>query len=59
VQAENQHEGASRQLANAAAQQDIAANQHRNADKLESKAKTLENLGRSLEADAVKIAGKI
>ena len=58
VQAEKQHEGASRQLANAAAQEGIAANQHQNADKLESKAKALERLWHSLEADAVKIAGR-
>ena len=56
LQAEKQHEGASRQLLNAGAQQDIAAVQHRNADRLEYKAEMLEALACSLKADAVKIS---
>jgi hypothetical protein len=56
LQAEKQHEGASRQLVNAGAQQDIAAVQHRNADRLEYKAEMLEALACSLKADAVKIS---
>ena len=58
AQAESEHEGASRQLANAAVQEVIATNQHRNADQLEAKAKTLEGLGRALLADAAEIDGK-
>jgi hypothetical protein len=59
VQAEMRHDVASRQLINAAAQQEIATRQHRNADNLELKDKKLEDLGHSLKADAAKINGKI
>jgi hypothetical protein len=55
MQAEIQHDGASRQLINAAAQEEIATRQHCYADNLETKAKTLEDLGYSLRADAAKL----
>jgi hypothetical protein len=57
-QAQRQNEGTSRQIDNAVAQEEIAALQHRYADLLESKAKWIEDLGHSLEADAAKINGK-
>jgi len=57
-QAELQHQGASRQIVNAAAQENIASLQHRNADTLEAKAKALKNQGHSLQAEAAKINGK-
>ena len=58
AQAESEHEGAARQLANASVQEIIATNQHRNADQLEAKANMLEGLGRSLAADAAEINKK-
>ena len=59
VQAESQHENASRQLMNADAQREIAVKQHFNADTLEKKAKSLQKLGNALEADASKNDEKI
>jgi len=49
--AEKLHEGAARQ-------QDIAGQQHVNADKLDCKADKLKNLGNSLEDAAVEIVGE-
>jgi hypothetical protein len=52
------HQVAQQQLDNAAKQQEIARQQHLNADKLAAKASALDALGHSLEGKAVEMVGE-